>query len=139
MLCLEPTGVERVHEALEANDWSGNELGGADDGFLSDGSSDAQEDVSSKNDRRPVKGQDGLKLEADEMEKEMFGLHQALYASDASAENEQEMEVEDLEKALRKLQIIKGIFIHILGDLSMLQTPFKWNVTQNTNGGVAFL
>lgn len=101
--------MERVQEALRANDWSGNELGEVDESILSGGSSDAEDINSLSTTQNPKKAQDGLKLEADEMEREMFGLHQALYESDGPAENEQEMEVEDLEKALKKLQVIKGI------------------------------
>ena len=89
----ERVGVDRVIEALEANDWAGDgELG------LSDEEEDG-EDV------------DALKPIGDEMEREMFGLRSAIYGNDDDDDEDpadQEKEVEKLEAAMAKMMMLKG-------------------------------
>lgn len=88
----EPSGVDRVLEALEANDWSG----GGDLGL-----SDEEEE----------EGEDGLKPIGDEIEREMFGLRSAIYANQEGEGDDidEEKEVEKLEAAMAKMMMLKGM------------------------------
>ncbi|EWC48149.1 hypothetical protein DRE_02253 [Drechslerella stenobrocha 248] len=121
----EPVGMERLREALEANDWTAppmldldnlDELD--DDDFLAEL---AGED--------PVDGdgnvRNGLKLEADEMEREMFGLHQAILEQIGDredgdeadeTEDDEELQVEQLEAAMQRLQAVKEMVSELPGD-----------------------
>ncbi|KAK6350099.1 hypothetical protein TWF696_006346 [Orbilia brochopaga] len=107
----EPTGMERVKEALEANDWTAgpsldlDTLDELDDDDLAElaGESLVDGDGNVRN---------GLKLEADEMEREMFGLHQAILDAVGDKDNEdeeddEELQVEQLEAAMQRLQTVK--------------------------------
>jgi len=89
----EVMGMERVKEALEANDW----MGGSD-WVPSDEDEEGE-------------GGDGVKAIGDEMEREMFGLHKAIFAGeDGDGEEEgEEMQVEKLEAVMTKLTMLKGI------------------------------
>ena len=102
----EPMGVERLKEALEANDWEG-------DNDLAEGLNpedfDIDDDFGSEGE-----GSTGFGIEATEMEMEMFGMKQAIYggALNETGENEQEtepdQEVEKLQSMMLKMQAVKG-------------------------------
>lgn len=90
-------GMERVREVLEANEW-GSSLASGDGleeiGLLSDD-----------------EGEVGFKLEANELEREMFGLRMAVEKTGeevADEEDREELKVEELEGLMMKMQAIKG-------------------------------
>lgn len=90
-------GMERVTEALEANDWGG------DDDTASFGSFEGGEDG---------EDMDPLKYIGDEMEREMFGLHSAIYGDETGSggeEDDEEVQVEKLEAMMMKMAALKGI------------------------------
>ncbi|KAL7270940.1 hypothetical protein RUND412_006331 [Rhizina undulata] len=95
----EPAGMERVQEALEANDWNGDD-GGAGYDF-----DDEDEDGE----------YDGLKLIGDEMEREMFGLHNAIFGEDGhdghgtEDEPDEECQVEMMETVMMRMQALKDL------------------------------
>ncbi|PVH89844.1 hypothetical protein DL98DRAFT_508082 [Cadophora sp. DSE1049] len=98
----EPMGMERLKEALEANDWEGNdELGEAIDlEGLGNDSDDA--------------GSIGFGLDAAdkaEMEKEMRGMKQAIYGSGNDGEEEEpnDQDVEDLQALMLKMQAVRDL------------------------------
>lgn len=89
--------MDRVMEALEANDWGGDE-----DDTLSFGSFEDAED-----------GGDGdlLKSIGDEMGREMFGLHNAIFGDESGVggeEDNEEMQVEKLEAMMMRMAALKG-------------------------------
>ncbi|KAI9820948.1 MAG: hypothetical protein M1832_003420 [Thelocarpon impressellum] len=90
----EPTGIERLKEALEANDWDG------DDG----GSLYALEDD----------GEGGFEAAANELQREMLDMHGSVVPSEAEQpgpggeEATEERQVELVEAAMLKLQTVRG-------------------------------
>ncbi|KAF3910913.1 hypothetical protein ABW20_dc0108808 [Dactylellina cionopaga] len=107
----EPTGMERLREALEANEWNASLPFGLDDDLDDDDFAElAGEEMVDKDGN--VKN--GLKLEANELEMEMFGLHQAILdegkeGEDDDDEGEEEIQVEQLEAAMQRLQTVKDM------------------------------
>ncbi|KAI9678588.1 MAG: hypothetical protein M1817_005645 [Caeruleum heppii] len=100
----EPTGIERLREALEATEWFGDE----DHGDLNSLEDD---------EGAPV----GFDLEATEMQNELLGLKGSLNdeASVDSREHDEpndEREVEKLELMMRKMIAAKGIIPFFPGD-----------------------
>jgi hypothetical protein len=110
----EPVGIARSKDALEANDWAGND----DDDLDLDELEDGDEDDA------------GLSLEATELEMEMFGMKQAIYGGgdydtdedekvgkDGGLENDEkdkgkddeEEGVEQLEAMMLKMQAMRGM------------------------------
>ncbi|KAH0547566.1 hypothetical protein FGG08_000291 [Glutinoglossum americanum] len=98
----EPVGLERIKEALEANDWAAD-----DDVQGIDGPDD--EDCEQES---------GFGTEAAEMEREMLGLKLAIYGGGGEAQGleggeeeeerqEQELQVEHLEAVMLRMQAIK--------------------------------
>ncbi|EPS44567.1 hypothetical protein H072_1470 [Dactylellina haptotyla CBS 200.50] len=112
----EPVGMERLREALEANDWNAPMSFGLDD--LDDDELDelAGDDPIDKDGN--VKN--GLKLEANEMEQEMFGLHQAILGEGKDGEDDddddEEFQVEQLEAAMQRLQGVKDMISELPED-----------------------
>ncbi len=98
----EPVGIARVKEALEANDWGG----GDGDDFQAE----SLDFGSDEDDGDEV----GFKAEAAEIQKEMFGMRNAIYGQSSSQEPEEEggedeeLKVEELERLMVKVQVIKG-------------------------------
>ncbi|KAK6503066.1 hypothetical protein TWF481_008102 [Arthrobotrys musiformis] len=110
----EPTGMERLKEALEANDWNAPLSLGLDD--LDDDELDelaGEDPVDQDGNVR-----NGLKLEANEMEQEMFGLHQAILdeIGDDDDEDDEEIQVESLEAAMQRLQTVKDMVAELPDD-----------------------
>ncbi|KAK6533498.1 hypothetical protein TWF694_002437 [Orbilia ellipsospora] len=105
----EPVGMERLREALEANDWSAPMSFGLDDLDDDEIAELAGEEMVDKDGN--VKN--GLKLEANEMEQEMFGLHQAILGEGKEGEDDddddEEIQVEHLEAAMQRLQTVKDM------------------------------
>ncbi|ESZ95171.1 hypothetical protein SBOR_4435 [Sclerotinia borealis F-4128] len=98
----EPMGLDRLKEALEANEWErGDDDGeGFDPGDLED---DGDEDKSM-----------GFSIEAAEMEMEMFGMKQAIHGestgkTSANEEVENEDGVDQLEALMLKMQAVKDM------------------------------
>lgn len=97
-------GVERLKEALEANDWEGSdELGDAMNPEDFDDDSEA--------------GSIGFGLGAEdkeEMEKEMRGMKQAIYGGGEIGDGEEgepsDKDVEDLQALMLKMQAVRGMF-----------------------------
>ncbi|KAI9843544.1 MAG: hypothetical protein M1830_007696, partial [Pleopsidium flavum] len=112
----ESVGIARIREALEANDWARVE----DDGFQSDDlglGSDEEED-----------GRQGLGAEAAEIEREMFGMKQAIYGEGqyergegVEDEEEEGLKVEQLEGLILKMQVVKGKTAAKLKELANLK------------------
>jgi hypothetical protein len=100
---VEFMGMERVKEALEANNWAG---GDGDDLDL-DGLDDEDDD-----------GSIGFGMEAAELMGEMFDMKRAIYGDDyegdeakeGEGEEEEEKSVEQLEAMMLRLQAVKGEF-----------------------------
>jgi hypothetical protein len=94
-------GIERLKEALEANDWESNELGESIN--LEDFGDD---------DECEGEGSIGFGIEAAEMEMEMFGMKQAIHGSDNAEENDDEEdqgeEVEQLQAMMLRMQAVRG-------------------------------
>jgi hypothetical protein len=95
-------GVERLREALEANDWESNELG---EGISLEDLEEGEEEG---------EGSMGFGFEAAEMEMEMFGMKQAIYGGSNGEEidNEggQDEEVEQLQPMMLRMQAVRGKF-----------------------------
>lgn len=108
-LTAELEGMARVREVLETNEWTPS---GHDD---DDDDEDDQEGIA----RFLEAGQDGLGPEADEFEREMFGLSMAVekgidigndFDSDDTDENDGDLRVEELEGLMIRMQAIRGWF-----------------------------
>jgi len=116
----EPVGMERLRESLEANDWNARVGIGLDD-FDEDeldklGDEGEEEEVDKNGNVR-----DGLKLEANELEREMFGLHQAVLDSERESEEDEEagdddITVENLEAAMQRLKTVRDIVAELPED-----------------------
>lgn len=108
---VEPMGLERLKEALEANEWEG----GDDDGEGID-LGDFEDD---DDDNKSI----GFGIEAAELEMEMFGMKQAIYGESSGKTNpEEEVEnedgVEQLEALMLRMQAVKGkICLYLVGKL----------------------
>lgn len=98
-------GMQRVKEALEANDWAGDD----DEGLDFEDFEDDEE------------GSTGFaEREAAEMMGEMFEMKRAIYGGrgddrDADVEGQEdddEISVEQLEAMMLRLQAVKGMFTH---------------------------
>jgi len=102
-------GIDRLKEALEANDWEGDDLEAAIDldGLEGDDDSDGE-------------GSLGFGIDRDEMEEEMKGMKQAIYGGTISGgevdqdEAEQDEEVEKLQAMMLKMQAVRGKFLYIV-------------------------
>ncbi|KAF7900099.1 hypothetical protein EAF00_004435 [Botryotinia globosa] len=98
----EPMGLERLKEALEANEWEG----GDDDGEGID-LGDFEDDG---DDNKSI----GFGIEAAELEMEMFGMKQAIYGESSEKTNpegeiENEDGVEQLEALMLRMQAVKDM------------------------------
>lgn len=97
-------GMDRLKEALEANDWEGNdELGETID---LDGLEDDSDEA----------GSIGFGLDAAdkaEMERELRGMKMAIYGggNDDDEEEPSDKDVEDLQALMLKMQAVRGMFI----------------------------
>lgn len=95
-------GIERLKEALQANDWDGGDDLGDDIN---------PEDFEHSDDE--AEGSIGFGIEAAEMEAEMFGMKQAIYG-DRTGEDEDvddtegDKEVEQLQEMMLKMQAVRG-------------------------------
>jgi len=101
----EPLGLERLKEALEANDWDGGEELGEDINF------DDLDDFGEDDDGRP-----GFVIDPKEMEEEIKGMKQAIYGGgmdgiekEGEVDEEQDEEVEKLQAMMLKMQAVRGI------------------------------
>ncbi|KAF7871959.1 uncharacterized protein EAF02_009064 [Botrytis sinoallii] len=99
---MKPMGLERLKEALEANEWEG----GDDDGEGLD-LGDFEDDG---DDNKSI----GFGIEAAELEMEMFGMKQAIYGESSEKTNpEEEVEnedgVEQLEALMLRMQAVKDM------------------------------
>jgi Alpha and gamma adaptin binding protein p34 len=102
--------MDRVREALEANDWGGDDS--ASFGSFEDGEDDDGE------------GMDPLKFIGDEMEREMFGLHNAIFGGESDAggdsahgeaeDEDEEVQVEKLEAMMMRMAALKGTLFYSL-------------------------
>ena len=95
--------IERLREALEANEWESNELG---------------EQINLEDLEYDDEGEDeggiGFGIEAAEMEMEMFGMKQAIYEGrkgEGNQDEEGEDEgVEQLQAMILRMQAVRGKF-----------------------------
>lgn len=103
--------MERVLEALEANDWAGDDIDDAGSfGSFEDGDEEGE-------------GMDPLRLIGDEMGREMFGLHNAIFGDEGSAgegSNHGETDVEDEEAQVEKLEAMMATMAALKGMLFTL-------------------
>ena len=100
---VEPQGLERLREALEANSWEGGGIGDEDDLRVSDleGSDDDE-------------GSLDFGISKDEMKDEMAGMKKAIYGEvpgqeDDEVDPEQDEEVEKLQAMMLKMQAVRGM------------------------------
>ncbi|KAL3423063.1 LSM domain-containing protein [Phlyctema vagabunda] len=101
----EPMGLERLKEALEANEWEGGDDFRDDINF--DDFDDADDDM---NDDDEITS--GFGINAAEMEVEMAGMKQAIYGNgqDGGEEGEQDDEdVEKLQAMMQKMQAVRDL------------------------------
>lgn len=113
----ESAGMERVREALEANDWAADDEIGDGDG--EDGDDDAGSFGSFAGGGDDGEGMDPLKFIGDEMEREMFGLHRAIFGDEESTgessvhgitdDEDEEAQVEKLETMMMRMSALKGM------------------------------
>ena len=102
MLLIEPTGLERIKEALQTNDWHGNDEGEDVDLEGLDESDDEAE------------GSIGFDIDKEEMAEEMAGMKQAIYGGTLSLEkgdeneDDQDQEVEKMQEMMLKMQAVRG-------------------------------
>lgn len=102
-MAVEPMGIERLKEALEANEWEG---GGGLDGEEID-----FDDFEGNGDDEEITS--GFGIEAAEMEMEMFGMKQAIYGNGDDGDDkdtDQDNEVEKLQAMMQKMQAVRGTF-----------------------------
>jgi hypothetical protein len=94
-------GLERLKEALEANDWGGGE-------------ELAEElDLENLEDEDDSEGSLGFGIDRSEMEEEMAGMKQAIYGGEVEeneADAEQDHEVEKLQAMMLKMQAVRGTY-----------------------------
>ncbi|CUS11515.1 unnamed protein product [Tuber aestivum] len=117
----ESAGMERVREALEANDWAADDEIGDGDGY--GGGEDGDDDGGSFGSFTGAgdggEEADPLKFIGDEMEREMFGLHRAIFGGEESAgdssvrgitddDEDEEAQVEKLETMMMKMSALKA-------------------------------
>ena len=91
---VEPVGIERLREALEANDW---EVGDNLDSVL--------QDLEEGDDES--EGSLGFGIDPTEMEAEMAGMKQAIYGG-PNLEEDGDEEVEKLQEMILKMQAVRG-------------------------------
>lgn len=101
-------GLDRLKEALEANEWEGGDDGGEDIDL-----GDLEDDG---DDNKSV----GFGIEAAEMEMEMFGMKQAINGESiektgADEDDENEDGVEQLEALMLRMQAVKGKKVVLAG------------------------
>lgn len=100
---VESMGVDRLKEALEANDWEGEDPEGSVD--LNDFGEGVDSDA---------EGSLGFGIDREEMEEEMKGMKQAIYGGTMADgeidrdEIEQDEEVEKLQAMMLKMQAVRG-------------------------------
>ncbi|PWW74829.1 hypothetical protein C7212DRAFT_206551 [Tuber magnatum] len=116
----ENAGMERVREALEANDWAADDETGDGDG--EDGEDDGGSFGSFSSAGDGGEGMDPLKFIGDEMEREMFGLHRAIFGDEESTgessvhgitddddDEDEEAQVEKLETMMMRMTALKDM------------------------------
>jgi hypothetical protein len=95
-------GIERLKEALEANDWEGNDELGDDIN-----PEDFDDEIGSE-------GEVGFGIDPAEMQDEMKGMKQAIYGSGIGGDDEmgegteQDEEVEKLQAMMLRMQAVRG-------------------------------
>ena len=100
---LELTGIARLKEALETNDWEG----GDDDELGLEGLDFGEADK-----------EEGFDAEAAEVEREMFEMRRAIYEPGEGQEEEgiadegEDSKVEELESMMLQMQAIRGMFVN---------------------------
>lgn len=96
-------GLQRLKEALEANEWSGGEEYGGEIDF------DNMEDNDDDNDET---GSLDFGISREEMKEEMAGMKKAIYGGgddgDDDMKDADDEEVEKLQSLMLKMQAIKG-------------------------------
>lgn len=105
LIVAEPMGIERLKQALETNDWAGN-----DDDL--DPTSALEELGLGEDD--DDEGSLGFGIDPSEMEEEMKGMKQAIYGGgmdledNENAEDDDDDEVEKLQAMMLKMQAVRG-------------------------------
>lgn len=99
----EPMGLERLKEALEANDWAGGEEYGGEIDF----------DNLEEDDEADETGSLDFGIGREEMKEEMAGMKRAIYGGgnedeDDEMQDEDEEEVEKLQAMMLKMQAVRG-------------------------------
>ena len=97
-------GMERLKEALEANDWESNELGDALN----------LEDLEADDEEGEREGSIGFGIDPAEMEMEMRGMKQAIYGGgngeEIDGEEDHDEDIEQLQGMMLKMQAVRGKF-----------------------------
>ncbi|KAI9796861.1 MAG: hypothetical protein M1825_006498, partial [Sarcosagium campestre] len=109
----EPTGIARLKEALETNDWAG-----ADEFVEDDEDEDKELDLGLLENGNRGSSDEGFRVEVDELQREMFGMRSAILGEDddrGEQETEEEkddsgdLEVRQLEAMMLKLRAVKDM------------------------------
>ena len=91
---VEPVGIERMKEALEANDWEAGDNLDSDLQNLEEGDDENE-------------GSLGFGIDPTEMEAEMAGMKQAIYGG-SNLEEDGDEEVEKLQEMILRMQAVRG-------------------------------
>jgi hypothetical protein len=98
ILFLELMGVERLKEALEANDWDGND----------DAEGEVNvDDLEAGDDEEEDDGSIGFGIDPAEMKDEMAGMKQAIYGGSAGGD----VDIEDEEAGDREIQQMQAMML----------------------------
>ena len=105
---LEPTGLERLKEALQSNDWEGGSGSGS-------GEVNSDEFDEDDEDDEDAEGSIDFGIDKADMKEEMAGMKRAIYGSSFCLEEEedrdaddQDGEVEKLQEMMLKMQAVRG-------------------------------
>lgn len=105
ILFLELMGVERLKEALEANDWDGND----------DAEGEVNvDDLEAGDDEEEDDGSIGFGIDPAEMKDEMAGMKQAIYGGsaggdvDLEGEEAGDREIQQMQAMMLKMQAVRG-------------------------------
>lgn len=102
-------GLERLREALEANDWNGAEV--SDDDFDIENLGEDDDD--------DERGSLGFGIDKSELEEEMAGMKKAIYGGgvdDEDVDIDQDEEVGKLQAMMLKMQAVRGKFFNQFHD-----------------------
>lgn len=108
---VELLGVDRLREALESNDWDGND--DLESGAILD-------DLEAGDEDDDETGSLGFGIDPSEAKEEMAGMKQAIYSGSGGGEDEIEdeetgdKEIQQLQAMMLKMQAVRGKFLYMV-------------------------